>query len=42
MLQEKGDGDWHMILTEYTISPNWFLQFKICIIMVIMMKKKII
>ena len=26
--QKKGDGDWHMILTEYTISPNWFFAIQ--------------
>jgi len=25
---EHGDGNWHMILTEYTISPNWFFAIQ--------------
>ena len=23
-----GDGDWHMLLAEYTISPNWFFALQ--------------
>ena len=24
--EKNGDGDWHMLLAEYTISPNWFFS----------------
>ncbi len=26
--EKHGDGDWHMILAEYTISPNWFFAIQ--------------
>jgi len=26
--EKKGDGDWHMLLAEYTISPNWFFALQ--------------
>ncbi len=25
---KHGDGDWHMMLAEYTISPNWFFALQ--------------
>tara|TARA_B100000161_G_scaffold111299_1_gene78762 strand:- start:48 stop:1718 length:1671 start_codon:yes stop_codon:yes gene_type:complete len=26
--EKNGDGDWHMLLAEYTISPNWFVSIQ--------------
>ena len=26
--ENHADGDWHMILAEYTISPNWFFAIQ--------------
>ena len=25
---KNGDGDWHMLLAEYTISPDWFISIQ--------------